>query len=465
MGGHTFPKGFVWGSATSAYQVEGAWDKDGKGESIWDRFSHTPGKIRDGSTGDVACDHYNRWREDIALMKELGLKAYRFSVAWPRVIPQGRGAVNEAGLKFYSNVVDELLKNGIVPFVTLYHWDLPQALQDAGGWAARDTAHAFVEFVDVVTRRLGDRVKHWITHNEPWCAGMLGYQDGQHAPGMKDFPTGLQASHHILLSHGMAVPVIRKNSPGAEVGITLNFLWCEPLSPSSADYKEKREFDGYLNRWFADPIFGQHYPSDKVTEYVRKGQLPKGGLTFVRDGDMELISAPIDFLGVNYYNRHVLRSTEVPEAENMPATIQRAPREEWTEMGWENFPDGMFQILMRMYHEYLPRKIYITENGCSYSDGPGKDGRVRDVRRIRYLHSHFLAAHRAIENGVPLAGYFVWSFIDNFEWAWGYTQRFGIVHIDYATQKRIPKDSAYWYSEVIAKNALPDSSSAVASKH
>lgn len=456
MGGNEFPKNFVWGSATSAYQVEGAWNEDGKGESIWDRFAHTPGKIRDGATGDVACDHYHRWREDIALMKELGLKAYRFSIAWPRILPKGRGQVNVAGLDFYSRLVDELLRQGIEPFATLYHWDLPQALQDKGGWASRDTAHAFVEFVDVVTERLGGRVKHWITHNEPWCSGMLSHQAGEHAPGLRDFAAGLQASHHILLSHGMAVPVIRRNSPHAEVGITLNFMWCEPLSPSSADYKEKREFDGYLNRWFSDAIFGQHYPSDKVTEYIRKGQLPPAGLTFVRDGDMDIIAAPIDFLGVNYYNRHVLRSTEVPEADNLPASIQRAPREDWTEMGWENFPDGMFQILMRIYHEYLPRKIYITENGCSYSDGPGKDGRIRDVRRIRYLQSHFLAAHRAIENGVPLAGYFVWSFVDNFEWAWGFAQRFGIVHIDYATQKRTPKDSAYWYRDVIANNAIPD---------
>jgi beta-glucosidase len=448
-----FPQGFVWGTATSAYQVEGAWNEDGKGESIWDRFAHTQGRIRDGSTGDVACDHYHRMEDDVRLLADLGLKAYRFSIAWPRVLPQGRGKVNGKGLDYYSRLVDALLERNIRPFVTLYHWDLPQALEDQGGWPERSSVDAYLEYTDVVTRRLGDRVKNWVTHNEPWCAAMLGYQAGEHAPGLRDFPKALRAAHHLLLSHGKAVPVIRANSKGAEVGITLNFIWCEPASPSAADYKEKREYDGYVNRWFADPLAGRGYPSDKVAEYSRKGYLPEG-LAFVQPGDMETISVLTDFLGINYYNRHVVRSTEVPEGENHPVTTQRAPPEDWTEMVWESFPNGLFAVLMRMHHDLHLTKIYITENGCSFSDGPGPDGRVHDERRIRYLQQHLAAAHKAIEFGVPLAGYFLWSLMDNFEWAHGYRQRFGIVHVDYATQRRTVKDSGYWYRDVALRNGL-----------
>ncbi|GAB4193171.1 MAG: GH1 family beta-glucosidase [Roseiflexaceae bacterium] len=451
---HTFPADFIWGVATSSYQIEGAWNEDGRSESIWDRFSHTPGKIKDGSNGDVACDHYHRWREDIALIKELGIPSYRFSIAWPRILPEGRGRVNQAGLDFYSRLVDGLLEAGIQPWVTLYHWDLPQVLQDQGGWPARATAEAFVEYADLVSRALGDRVKHWITHNEPWCASLLSYQLGEHAPGLYNWQQGLAASHHLLLSHGWAVPVLRRNSPGAQVGITLNMSPSQPASPSAADYEFFRQHDGYMNRWFIDPLYGRHYPADMVADYVAAGYLPPEGLSFVQPGDLAAIAAPTDFLGINFYTRAVLRSPHLPEEQNLPRTVALAPEAEWTEMGWEVAPNGLYELLQHLHLTYRPKAIYITENGASYSDGPDADGRVRDTRRTAYLREHFRTAHRAIQDGVPLAGYFVWSLMDNFEWAFGYKQRFGIVWVDFETQQRIPKDSALWYRDVIAANGL-----------
>ncbi len=447
-----FPPGFVWGAATASYQIEGAWSEDGKGESIWDRFTHTPGHVKQGHTGDVACDHYHRWREDVALMQEIGLDAYRFSISWPRVIPEGRGVVNPAGLDFYSRLVDELLEAGIRPFVTLYHWDLPQALQDAGGWPARETAEAFVEYADVVSRHLGDRVSDWITHNEPWVVAIVGYFEGRHAPGVRDPYAALATSHHLLLSHGWAVPVIRRNSPGADVGITLNLSPVFPASPSEADARAARRHDAMLNRWFLDPLYGRHYPADGVAWLTAQGFLPPEGLDFVRPGDLEAIAVPTEFLGINYYMRTVLRSDEVPEEENAPRTIdtEDAPK---TDFGWEIYPEGLYQILSRVHFDYGPETIYVTENGASYATGPDTSGRVRDEKRIDYLREHFAAAHRAIGCGVPLEGYFVWSLLDNFEWAEGYTERFGIVWVDYETQERILKDSALWYGEVIARNS------------
>jgi beta-glucosidase len=449
-----FPRSFLWGTATSAYQIEGAAREDGRSPSIWDTFSRTAGKVQDASNGDVACDHYHRFEADVALMKELGIQAYRFSIAWPRVLPAGRGAVNEKGVDFYRRLVDALLTAGITPFATLYHWDLPQILEDQGGWPRRATAEAFVEYADSITRRLGDRVKHWITHNEPWCAGMLSHQIGLHAPGHKDWPAALAASHHLLLSHGLAVPAIRANSPGAEVGITLNFTPSIPASRSAADRDASRHFDGYFNRWFLDPVFGRHYPADMVADYIEDGHLPEGGPTFVQPGDLRTIAVPCDFLGVNYYTRDITRSKKVPESENLPASVAMAPKSEHTEMGWEVHPDSLFEILTRIRLAYGPIKLYVTENGASYGEGPGPDGRVRDERRLRFLRDHFRAAHRAIDAGVDLAGYFVWSLLDNYEWDRGYTQRFGIVHVDYATQRRTPKDSALWYRSVIAANAV-----------
>ena len=452
----TFPKDFLWGAATAAYQVEGAWNEDGKGESIWDRFAHTPGKIEDGSTGDTACDHYHRWRADIQLMAELGLQAYRFSVSWPRILPTGRGRVQQAGLDFYSRLVDGLLEAGIVPFLTLYHWDLPQALQDEGGWAARSTAEAYVAYADLLSRRLGDRVKHWITHNEPAVVALNGHANGEHAPGLQDMPTALRVSHHLLLSHGWAVPLIRQNSPDAEVGIALNINSIQPASPSRADRDATLQVDGIWVRWCLDALYGRGYPADVVAGAIAAGHLPPAGLTVVADGDMDAIATPIDFLGLNYYTRSVVRSQAVPESENLPQTVFQAPASEWMEMGWEDYPDGLVQVLGWLHFGYQAPKLYITENGASFSDGPDASGRIRDLRRLRYLKGHFAAAHRAIEMGVPLAGYMAWSLMDNFEWGRGYTQRFGLVWVDFETQQRIVKDSGLWYQRVIAENGLSE---------
>ena len=447
----TFPKGFVWGSATSSFQIEGAATEDGRSESIWDRFCKTAGKIKDGSSGDVACDHYHRWREDVALMSDLGHAAYRFSVAWPRVVPSGRGRANERGLDFYSRLVDGLLERGITPYVTLFHWDLPQVLEDEGGWPNRATVDAFVEYADVVSARLGDRVKHWITHNEPWCSSMLSYERGIHAPGRKDWPAALAASHHILLTHGLTVPIIRRNAAGAEVGITVNLSPSIPASTSPADYAAARFHDGYMNRWFLDPLFRAAYPADMVAEYGARGHLPAKWESLVRPSDLQHIAVPTDFLGVNYYNRHVAR---VSDNDPAPRKVFVAPKAEWTDIGWEVYPQGMFEVLLRAHLEYRPDKIYVTENGAAYSDGPDGERRVADARRVRFLRDHLLAAGKAIEAGVPLAGYFAWSLIDNFEWDHGYTQRFGLCWVDYATQERIPKNSALWLREVISSGSV-----------
>jgi beta-glucosidase len=451
----SFPDGFVWGAATSAYQIEGGWDEDGKGESIWDRFCHTPGNVADGGTGDVACDHYHRWRDDIALMGELGLRAYRFSISWPRVLPQGHGRVNKPGLDFYDRLVDGLLEAGIEPFVTLYHWDLPQRLQDGGGWVERPTAEAFVEYADAVSRRLGDRVKHWITHNEPWATALMGHHAGIHAPGVRDYSAALAVSHHVLLSHGWAVPELRRNSRDAEVGIALNLV---PLVADSCDgtpHPAYRRFDGYFNRWFLDPLYGRGYPADLVSDHVDAGHLPPEGLTFVGRGDLDAIAVPTDFLGVHYYFPVMVKSEVAPESESEPLMLlMPEPGFEYTDMGTMAYPDGLRLLLERLHVEYRPAKVYITENGASYSDSPGPDGRVPDGRRLDYLRGHLAAAHRSLESGVPLAGYFAWSLMDNFEWSFGYAQRFGLVWVDYDTQRRVPKESALWYRQVIEENGL-----------
>ena len=447
-----FPENFLWGAATASYQIEGAWNKHGKGESTWDRFTHTPGKIRNNDTGDVANDHYRLWKKDIGLMKKLGLKAYRFSISWPRVLPDGRGKVNQKGVDFYNKLVDALLEADIVPFVTLNHWDLPQKLEEEGGWPVRSTGEAFLEYTDVITRSLGDRAKNWITHNEPAVVAWMGYSTGQHAPGLKDYGLGVRAAHHLLLSHGQAVPVIRANSSNAEVGITLDISWRIPASNSRADRELVRRDDGLWFRWFADPLYGRGYPSDKVEDFTKIGAL-SNGLDFVQAGDMETIATPTDFMGLNYYSRNVYRADG---ADNDPQLVFAQPRmpEHWTEMGWEIYPDGLTNILGRVYFNYQPRKLYITENGASYSTPPDENGNVADELRTHYLRTHFAAAYRAIQTGVPLAGYFVWSLMDNFEWSWGYSQRFGLIWVDYETQKRTLKDSAKWYRRVIKKNGF-----------
>jgi len=452
MSEHSFPDGFLWGAATSAQQIEGGYGLDGRSESIWDRYAATPGRIADGSDARVACDHYHRWREDIGLMKWLGIGAYRFSIAWPRVIPAGRGAINPAGLDFYDSLVDALLEAGIRPSVTLYHWDLPQVLQDRGGWGARETAEAFAEYAAVVSLRLGDRVRHWTTHNEPWCVATLGHEQGAHAPGQRDPAEALRVGHHVLLSHGWATEVLRRNSPGAEVGIVLLVSPVSPATTSQVDGEAARRLDGSLNRWYLDPLFHGRYPDDAVADRVRLGHLEGPDLPFVREGDLRAIAVPLDFLGVNYYSRTVVRADSAGE----PVAVRMVPERELTDMGWEVFPQGLHAMLLRLEREYRPSKIYITENGAAYTDEADATDRIADERRIAYLRGHLVAASRAIADGVPLAGYFTWSLLDNFEWAHGYAKRFGLFHVDFATQRRRPKDSAHWYRQVVAANAVDD---------
>ena len=438
-----FPRDFVWGAATASYQIEGAWDENGKGESIWDRFSHTPGKVQDGDTGDIACDHYHHWRDDVALMKDLGLKAYRFSIAWPRILPAGRGDVNQAGIDFYSQLVDALLEAGIEPWVTLYHWDLPQALQDEGGWPERKIVNAFVEYANVVTRALGDRVKNWITFNEPWVSAFVGYEHGHHAPGLTDRAAAIAASHHLLLAHGLSVPIVRTNSSEANVGITLNLTPQEPASPSLADKKVATWIDGYINRFFLDPLAGRGYPTDMIASFGNP-------MDFIQPDDMDTIVAPIDFLGINYYTRNIARDQNAKN--NAPQTVSRG--DEITEMDWEVYPQGLYNILGRLHFDYGFPVIYITENGAAFKDQVGSDGQVDDPARLSYIKRHLEKVHQAIEIGVPVKGYFAWSLFDNFEWAFGYSKRFGLVYVDYETQQRIPKSSAKWYTGVIRDNAV-----------
>ncbi len=446
-----FPENFIWGAATASYQIEGGWDKHGKGESIWDRFSHTPGRVNNDDTGDVANDHYRLWKKDIRLMKQIGLQAYRFSIAWPRILPTGRGKVNQKGLDFYDKLVDGLLKAEIKPFVTLYHWDLPQALQDEGGWEARSTAEAFVEYTEAVSKTLGDRVKNWITHNEPAVVAWVGNDSGEHAPGNKDLSKGIAVSHHLLLSHGWAVPVIRRNSQDSEVGITLNVGWRVPASNSTFDLEAVRAADGKWTRWFSDPLYGRGYPGDVVADFERQDALPN--MNFVQNRDMKAIAVPMDFLGVNYYNREVVRSNAAGNDTQIVFFKPKTP-ENWTEMGWEIHPEGLTGVLSRLYFDYKPLKMYVTENGASYSTPPDENKRVKDELRIDYYRTHIAAVHRAIEAGVPMAGYFAWSLMDNFEWARGYAQRFGLVWVDFNTQERIIKDSGKWYKGVIKKNGF-----------
>jgi beta-glucosidase len=435
----TFPRDFVWGAATASYQIEGAANEDGRGESVWDRFCATPGKVRNGDTGAVACDFYHRYRDDIGLMRELGLDAFRFSIAWPRVLPEGRGRVNGKGLDFYDRLVDELLGNGITPFVTLFHWDTPQALEDAGGWPSRDIVDAFCDYVEVVVERLGDRVVHWITHNEPWVVAWVGHGWGHHAPGRTSDADALATAHHLLLAHGRSVEIVRRFSPRAQVGLTLNLDHVYPASDDSSDVAAAAWVDGFHNRWFLDPIFRGAYPADMLEAWA--GNLPE-----IRDGDLETIAAPIDFLGVNNYTSPLVAA----DSNGGRSQVVRRPNVDRTDMGWEVVPEGLHDLLCRLTHDYDPPAIYVTENGAAFPDVRGHDGRIGDPERRAYLESYINAAGRAIGEGVPLRGYFTWSLLDNFEWAWGYWKRFGLVYVDYATLERIPKGSFYWYRDFIA---------------
>ena len=428
-----FPSHFVWGAATAAYQVEGAATEDGRGESIWDRFSATPGKVVNGHTGAVACDTYHRYAEDIGLMRSLGIGAFRLSVAWPRILPEGRGRVNQAGLDFYDRLVDDLLANGLDPYVTLYHWDLPQVLEDRGGWPARETVEAFTEYTEVVVSRLGDRVRHWITQNEPWVASWLGYGLGLHAPGRKSDSDALAAGHHILVAHGRAAEVLRREAPASEVGIAIDLVPMYPFSDNEADVEAAHREDGFRNRWFLEPVLGRGYPEDMLERYDEI-------LPTIEDGDMDTIAAPLDFLGINYYTRSVVR-----------ASVGEVPAEgaEHTEMGWEVYPDGLYRLLVHLQTVYEPPELYITENGAAFADAR-ENGRVADSRRVSYLEGHLDAVVAAIAEGVPVRGYFLWSLLDNFEWAFGYSRRFGIVYVDFDTLERVPKDSFTWYRDFIA---------------
>jgi len=441
-----FPKGFLFGAATSSYQIEGAWNEDGKGESIWDRFAHTPGTIEDGTTGDVACDHVHRWSEDIDWMARLGLDAYRFSISWPRLLPAGSGQTNPAGIAFYDRLVDTLLEKGILPFATLYHWDLPQALEDRGGWTERSTAEAFCEYARVAARELGDRVKHWMTLNEPFVSAFLGYGDGRHAPGRRSERESLAAAHHLLLAHGRSVPILREHVHDGHVGIALNLCPIHAASPSDRDQRAASQLDGVLNRTFLDPLADRGYPSD--VSYDRSVLD-----SFVREGDLREIAAPLDFIGVNYYTRRVVRDETVPERENAPRTVRL--RREKTQMQWEVYPEGLYELLDRLRREYDFPSYYVTENGAAYPDQIGPDERVRDPKRISYLRRHLEQSLHALEAGVPLRGYFVWSLLDNFEWAHGLGRRFGLIYVDFPTAKRIPKASFDWYGHTIAQRAIP----------
>ena len=436
----SFPSNFLWGVATSSYQIEGGVFEDGRQASIWDTFAGTPGRILGGDTGSVACDHYHLWRDDLELLGSLGVNAYRFSVAWPRILPQGTGKVNHLGLDFYERLVDGLLERDIAPFCTLYHWDLPQALEDRGGWLNRDITEAFGEYADAVTRRLGDRVAAFATLNEPWCSAYLGYGNGHHAPGQQDPGKALQAAHYLLLAHGRALPIMRANAPAAQHGLVLNFHPSYPASDSDEDREAVRRFDGFFNRWYADPVFLGSYPEDMWQAY---GPL----VPSIQDGDLAAIQAPLDFLGVNYYTRAVIAHDPSQSwlrlREAAPEGVER------TAMGWEVYPQALTELLVRLQRDYPLPPLYITENGAAYPDVLEADG-IHDIERIRYIERHLQALHDAMRQGVKVCGYFAWSLLDNFEWAYGYSRRFGIVHVDFGSQRRTLKDSGRWYQQLIA---------------
>lgn len=443
-----FPDGFLWGAATSAYQIEGATTTDGRGVSIWDSFSQRPGAIRAGHTGDVAADHYHRYRDDVALMVDLGLNAYRFSIAWPRIQPTGTGEPEQRGLDFYRRLVDELLDAEIEPWPTLYHWDLPQPLEDTGGWPARSTAEAFAQYAAIVHEALGDRVTNWTTLNEPWCAAFLGYADGQHAPGRTEPAAAVAAAHHLMLGHTLAADLLRTRRPDARVGIVLNLAAVAPHTDADADADAARRVDGLHNRLFLDAVLHGRYPDDVLDDL---GPLVPDGL--IRPGDL---SAGTDFLGVNYYTRHTVSGALRPEAGPSPWVGSEHVRTvsaglPVTRMGWDIDAGGLTGVLSRLSRDYPPVPLYVTENGAAFDDAVRGDGAIRDGDRVGYLDAHLAAARAAIGDGVPLRGYFVWSLLDNFEWAAGYELRFGLVYVDFVTQRRVLKDSAHWYANMIRR--------------
>ena len=442
-----FPAGFLWGAATAAYQIEGAAREDGKGESIWDRFCRTPGAILNGDTGDVACDHYHRWRDDLENMRDLGLNAYRFSVSWPRVFPNGSGRMNEQGLAFYETLVDALLSQRIEPAVTLYHWDLPQALQDRGGWTNHDTAFRFADYAEKLFLRLGDRVKTWITLNEPQVSAFAGYADGVHAPGLRDFGAAVQASHVLMVAHALAVEAYRESSPAAHrIGITLDLHPVYPWSDGASDIEAARVADGRSNRWFLDPVCHGSYPRDILVLYEAAKVAPH-----FESKDLSLLAShPCDFLGVNYYFPFRALASDSDAILHFECAVHKESLK--TEMGWEVCPDGLYDLLIRLKEDYGNPPLMITENGAAFPDKEIAKGQVQDDDRIEYIRSHLEHARRALKRGVKLEGYFLWTLLDNFEWSFGFSRKFGITSFDRATLGRTWKKSASWYQRVIATN-------------
>jgi beta-glucosidase len=440
-----FPDGFIWGASTSAYQIEGAWDEDGKGRSIWDTFVHEPGHVYQGETGDMAADHYHRWQEDLDLIKALNLNAYRFSIAWTRILPEGSGAVNQKGLDFYSRLIDRLLELGIQPFPTLFHYDLPQVLQDKGGWPERETAERFGEYAAVLGKAYGDRIQYWITHNEPSVTAFLGYYLGMHAPGIQDLAAALKSIHHVLLSHGLAVRELRRFArPGAQIGAAINLTPVTPATDSTLDHQAAVRYDALLNRIVLDPLLLGRYPAELSA-------ILEANLAGDMQADMKIMAIPTDYLGVNYYSRAVIQHD--PSVPLLEASQVHPTGNEYSMM-WEIYPEGLYDLLVRIQKDYNPARILITENGVPVPEDVDFDGRIRDERRVRYLHNHLIQTNKAMLAGVPVEGYFVWSLLDNFEWALGYRQRFGLIHVDFETQNRTIKDSGHWFSEIALTNRI-----------
>lgn len=463
-----FPPGFVFGAATAAFQIEGSTHVDGRTDSIWDAFARIPGAVVGGDNGDPACDHYRRYRDDVKLMADLGLQAYRFSTSWSRIRPDG-GPVNPAGLDFYSRLVDELIEHGIQPWLTLYHWDLPQAIEEEGGWTARSTAERFADYALSVHDVLGDRVRAWTTLNEPWCSAFVGYVSGEHAPGRQDPAAGVAAAHHLLLGHGLAVGELRARDASLSLGITLNLSVVDPVDPDDAgDIEAVRRIDGQFNRIFLDPLFRGEYPADVLEDLVGTGLDD-----VIRPGDLSTISRPIDTLGVNYYHGEAVSAHPAENASSNAAPSVRPKRSPFvnaesvhfhkrglpvTAMDWEVQPEGLTRLLRRVHDEYTGPAgvaLAVTENGSAFADEVEPDGSIEDAERTRFLVDHLAATLDAIDQGIPVNGYFAWSLLDNFEWAWGYDKRFGIVRVDYVTQERTPKRSALTLKRIIGERALP----------
>jgi beta-glucosidase len=444
-----FPDGFHWGTATASYQIEGAWQADGKGESIWDRFAHTPGKIRNDHTGDVACDSYHHFTEDTALLRAMNLTSYRFSIAWPRIQPNGTGSPNAKGLDYYRRLVDGLLDAGIRPFPTLYHWDLPQALEDRGGWPERDTAGRFADYAEIVVRALGDRVENWMIFNEPGVFTLFGYFIGIHAPGRRDFDAFLRASHTVNLAQGEAFRAMRAARSGAVIGTAFSMTACEPARDTAEDQAAAERWHRLANLWYLEPALRGRYPDAFVDPpFDRMG---------IRDGDLALVRAPLDFVGINLYTRTFIEHQDGgplgmgARALFGPVGGKQGPK---TDFGWEVWPDALYDVLVRITRDYDRPVIEVTENGCSYGDAPDSSGAIRDHRRIDFYRGYLEAVARAIEHGADVRGYHAWSLLDNFEWAEGYEQRFGLVWVDFATGARTPKESARWYGRVAAENGF-----------